>query len=60
VRNYTDLERDSKPAVRTAGGNEFQQSVDLLNKEQHRHNSVDPLVGLSKVGRGGVKEGDGI
>jgi hypothetical protein len=60
VRNYVDWKRDSKPAVRTVGGNEFQQSVDLLNKEQHKHNSVDPLVGLSKVGRGVVKERDGI
>jgi hypothetical protein len=38
-----DLKRDSDSAVRTAGGKEFQQSVDLLKKEEH--NLVEPLVG---------------
>ena len=57
VRNNIDLKRDSESAVRTAGGNEFQQSMDLLKEEQ---NLVEPLVGSSKVGRSVVEERGGI
>ena len=57
VHNNIDLKRDSESAVRNAGGNEFQQSIDLLKKEEK--NLVEPLAGLSKIGRG-VLEGGGI
>jgi hypothetical protein len=33
VRSYIDLKRDSESTVRSAEGNEFQQSMDLLKKE---------------------------
>ena len=58
VRNNIDLKRDSESAVRNAGGNEFQQSIDLLKKEEK--NLVEPLAGLSKIGRGVLEEGGGI
>ena len=53
VRNNIDLKRDSEPAVRNAGGSEFQQSINLLKKEEK--NLVEPLAGLSKIGRGYVR-----
>jgi hypothetical protein len=31
-----DLKWNSESAVRTAGGNEFQQSLDLLKKEENK------------------------
>ena len=49
VRHNIDLKRVSVSAVRTAGGNEFQQSMDLLKKDEK--NLVEPLVGLTKIGR---------
>jgi hypothetical protein len=42
-----DLKRDSEWAVRTVRGSEFQQSMDLLKKEEK--NLVEPLAGLSKI-----------
>jgi hypothetical protein len=48
------LKQDSELAVRTAGGNEFQQSADLLKKQEE--NLVERLVGLSKIGRGVLHE----
>ena len=33
VRSNIDLKRDSESAVRTVGGNEFQQFMDLLKKK---------------------------
>ena len=56
VRNNIDLKRDSESAVHNAGGNEFQRSIDLLKKAEK--NLVEPLPGLSKIGRG-VREGGG-
>ena len=47
VRNNIDLKRGSESAVRNAGGSEFQQSIDLLKKEEK--NLVEPLAGLSKM-----------
>ena len=52
------MKRGSESAVRNAGGNEFQQSIDLLKKEEK--NLVEPLAGLSKIGRGVLEEGGGI
>ena len=43
MHNNINLKRDSESAVRTAGGNEFPQSIDLLMKEEK--NLVEPLVG---------------
>jgi hypothetical protein len=48
VRSNIDLKRDSESAVRTVRGSEFQQSMDLLKKEEK--NLVEPLAGLSKIG----------
>jgi hypothetical protein len=58
VRNNIDLKRDGESAVRTVGSNEFQQSMDLLKKEEE--NLVEPLVGASKIGWGVLEEGGGI
>jgi hypothetical protein len=44
--------------VRKAGDNEFQQSMDLLQKEEKTF--VQPLVGSSKIGKGVLEEGGGI
>ena len=58
VRSNINLKLDSELAIRILGGNEFQQSMDLLKKEEQ--NLVEPLVGLSKVGRGVLEERGGI
>ena len=58
VRNNIDLKRDSESAVRTVRGSEFQQSMDLLKKEEK--NLVEPLAGLSKMGWDVLEEGGGI
>ena len=58
VRNNIDLKWDSESAVRNAGGNEFQQSIDLLKKEEM--NLAEHFAGLSKIGRGVLEEGGGI
>jgi hypothetical protein len=47
VRNNIDLKRDNESAVHTVGGSEFQQSMDLLKKQEN--NLVEPLAGLSKI-----------
>jgi hypothetical protein len=57
VRNNIDLKRDSESAVRTVRGSEFQQSMDLLKKEEK--NLVEPLAGWSRIGWG-VLEGGGM
>jgi hypothetical protein len=44
VRNNINLKRDSESAVRTVGGNDFQQSMDLLKKEEK--NLVEPFSRL--------------
>jgi hypothetical protein len=58
VRNSIDLKRDRESAVRTAGDNEFQQSMDHLKKEEK--NFVEPLVGPSKIGKDVLEESSGI
>jgi hypothetical protein len=58
VRNSRDLKRDSESTVCNAGGNEFQQSIDLLKKEEK--NLVEPSAGSSKIGRGILEERGGI
>jgi hypothetical protein len=40
------------------GGCEFQQSMDLLKKEEK--NLAEPLAGFSKIGWGVLEEGGGI
>jgi hypothetical protein len=52
------MKRDRESAVRKAGDSEFQQSMDLLKNEET--NFVEPLVGLSKIGKGVLDEGGGI
>ena len=58
VPNNIDLKRDSESAVRTVRGSEFQQSMDLLKKEEK--NLVEPLAGLSKMGWDVLEEGGGM
>jgi hypothetical protein len=53
-----DCKRDSELAVCTAGGNELQKSTDLLKNEEQ--NFVEPVLGLSKVGKGVLEERGGI
>jgi hypothetical protein len=52
------LNRERESAARIAGDSEFQQSMDLLKKEEK--NFVEPLIGLSKIGKGVLDEGGGI
>jgi hypothetical protein len=42
VHKNIDLNQDSESAVRTVGGNEFQQSIDLWKKQEK--NLVEPSV----------------
>ena len=58
VRDNIDLKRDSESTVRNAEGNEFQQSMDLLKKEERY--LVEPLAGLRSIGRGVLEDGGGI
>jgi hypothetical protein len=58
VCSNIDLKRVSESAVRTVRGSQFQQSMDLLKKEEK--NFVEPLAGLSKIGWGVLEEGDGM
>jgi hypothetical protein len=58
VRNNMDLKRDSESAVHKVRGSEFQQSMDLLKKEEK--NLVEPLAGSSKIGWGVLEEGGGM
>jgi hypothetical protein len=58
IERERERERERESAARIAGDSEFQQSMDLLKKEEK--NFVEPLVGLSKIGKGVLDAGGGI